>query len=306
MAQEEDALLKGWSVVRKTRTIKEGWKSLWLFLLPLGALTAAGPARMDKTFQTTPNPRISLTNLTGQVVVKGWERAQVHAVCTTSSPRVEVDTEPIPDNGPAEKIHFDTHVLDPLVTGKDQMADYSIEVPVGSSLEIRNRQGSVQIDNLQGDASVESVGAMISVREVAGHLAVRSVGGDIEIVRPSGRVEASSITGNIHIVWPTGSELRSNTTSGKIFYEGDFVSGGDYVLSSYSGDVNIFCPSSASFELNAKTVRGKLDSDCPITPKRHTPSLPFSGNSLLGTHNTGNATVELTSFSGSIRIRQQP
>ncbi len=285
---------------------KGNLKAFWLLCLPLGVLTTAGPARVEKTFDTTPHPRISVTNLMGPVVIRGWERAQVHAVCTTSSPHVEVDIEPLPGNGPAEKIHFDTHVLDPLASSKDQAADYSIDVPVGASMEIRNRQGSVQIENLQGEASVESVGGTISVRDVGGHLAVRSVGGDIEVIRPSGRVEASSITGNLHFVSPTGSQLRGTTTSGKIVYEGDFVSGGDYVLSSYSGDMDILCPPSASFELNAKTVRGKLDNALPITPKRHSPSPLSSGSSLLGTHNTGNATVELTSYSGAIRIRPQP
>jgi hypothetical protein len=31
-----------------------------------------------------------------------------------------------------------------------------------------------------------------------------------------------------------------------------------------------------------------------------------AANSLLGTRNTGNATVELTSFSGAIWVREQP
>ncbi len=307
MPVEEDAsLLNRRLFILDVRKAKRSWKSFWLLLLPLGALTAADPARMEKTFDTTAHPRISVANLTGPVVVRGWEKTQVHAICTTSSPHVEVDTEPLPGKGPAEKIHFDTHVLDPLAASKDLVADYSIEVPVGASLEIRNRQGSVQIDNLQGDASVESVGGTISAREVAGHLAVRSVGGDIEVVRPSGRVEASSITGNLHFVSPMGAKLHGSTTSGKIVYAGDFVSGSDYVLSSYSGDIEILCPPSASFELNAKTVRGKLDNALALIPKRHSPSPLSSGSSLLGTHNTGNATVELTSFSGTIRIRPQP
>lgn len=285
---------------------KRSWRSLLLLLVPLGVLLAAGPLRLEKIFDTTANPRISLTNLTGQVVVKGWDKPQVHVVCTTASPRVEVDAEALPHTGPAEKIHFATHVLDPLVTAKDEAADYTLEIPLGASLEIRNRQGSVQIERLRGEAWVESVGGTITVTDVAGHLAVRSVGGNIEIIRPAGRVEASSITGDLRFVAPTSSKLRGNTTSGKIVYEGDFVSGSDYVLSDYSGDMDVICPASASFELNAKTLRGKLDNQFPLTPKRHSPSPLASGYSLLGTHNTGNATVELTSFSGNIRIRPQP
>lgn len=307
MPEKHPVILNGRSALQNAPSLQMIWKSLWLLLLPAGMLVASDPARMEKTVNTTPNPRISLSNLTGQVVVKGWSRTQVHAVCTTSSPAVELDTSVFPAGlGQAEKIHFDTHVLDPLTTGKDQGADYSIDVPFGSSLEITNRQGGVMIENLQGEASVECVGSMISVKDVAGHLAVRSVGGDIEVVRPAGRVEASSITGNLRFVSPTSSRVRGITTSGKILYEGDLFSGGDYELSSYSGDIDIVCPPSASFELSAKTVRGKVENALELTPKRHSASALSSGNSLFGTHNTGNATVEVKSFSGTIHIRPQP
>jgi len=278
-------------------------KALGALLLPLAALLAADPARAEKTFKTTPNPRISLSNLSGQVTIRGWSRTQIHAVYTTASPRVEVDTTIVPEAEPVEKIHFDTHVLDPLTTGKDQDTDYTMEVPFGSTLEVANRQGGVTIENLQGEASVESVGSSVLVRDIAGHLAVRSVGGDIEVLRPAGRVEASSITGNLHFVSASGSQLRGITTSGKILYEGDLAPGGDYELSSYSGDIDMLCPASSSFELNAKTVRGRVDNALAITPRRHSPS---AGNGLFGTHNTGNANVEVKSFSGTIRIRPQP
>jgi len=287
--------------------LRVGWTSFWLLLLPAGMLAAPEGARVEKNVNTTPTPRISLSNLTGEIVVKGWSRTQVHAICTTSSPRVELDTTIFPEGpGPAERIHFDIHVLDPLATGKDQGADYMMEIPVGSSLQISSRQGSTVIENLQGEASVESVGGTILVRDVAGHLSVRSVGGDIEVVRPSGRVEASSITGNLHFVSATGSRVRGVTTSGKILYEGDLVSDGDYELSSYSGDIEMVCPVSASFELNAKTVRGKVDNTFQLTPRRHMPSPLTSSSSLLGMHNAGNATVEIKSFSGTIRVRPQP
>lgn len=300
---------KAISVVRrslKTNVFKRSWKRLWLAFVPAALLLAAAPSNLEKTFETTLMPRISLSNLTGQVVVKSWDRPQVHATCTASSPRVEIDAEAMPPHRPAEKIHFTTHVLDPLVTGKDESADYVLEVPVGAAVEIRNRRGSVRIEKLQGDTWVETVGGTISISDVAGHLAVRSVGGDIEIIRPSGRVEASSINGNLHFVAPMSSQLRGNTTSGKILYEGDFESGGDYILSTYSGDIDVFCPPTASFELNAKTVRGKLDNTFPLTPKPHSPTTYSPGNSLLGTLNRGNATVDLRSFSGAIRILRQP
>ncbi len=279
-----------------------------VFLLaPACALTAAEPGRLEKTIDTTDSPQVSLTNLRGQVSVRGWVRNQVHFLCVTVSPRVEVDTDVMPKTGRAERIVLATHVLDPMISGADETADCALEVPTGASLEIRNRQGTVQIEKLQGQhAWVESADGRITAMDVASHLTVRSLGGDIELMRPTGRTEAYTITGNIRLLDPESKNLRANSNSGKITYRGDFVPAGEYVLSTYSGEIEVLCPFSASFELSAKTVKGKLENTFSLTPKRHA-STPFaSSNSLLGTHNAGSATVELTSFSGRIRVRPQP
>ncbi len=292
---------------KKKRGVTPYVQGLVVYLLLLsGALLAADGTRSERTFEATPNPRITVTNMTGQILVRGWDKAQVHVVYSVVSPHVEVDTEVIPPNQPADKIHLITHLLDPLVSGKDQTADYSLDVPMGTNLEIWNPQGSVRIEKLQGDdASVESVGGAILVSDFTGHLFLRSVGGNIELIRPSGRVEAYSITGDLHFVSPTTSKLRATTTSGRIFFEGDFPDGGDYSLSAYSGDMDILCPPSASFELNAKTVRGKLVNEMPMTIRHRSATPVSSANSLFGTHLTGKATVNLKSFSGTIRIRQR-
>jgi DUF4097 and DUF4098 domain-containing protein YvlB len=280
-------------------------RSLALILVPATMLCAAGEGRQEKTLDTTREPRISLTNLKGVVLVRGWDKAQVHVVSTVASPRVEVDAECLPDTGPADKVHFTTHVLDPLGNGNDQVVDYTLDVPAGSSLEIRNPQGKIRVEGMQAEADIQSVGGDIVVADFSGHLSVRSVGGNIEVLRPSGHVEAYSITGNLHFVSPTTTKLRGSTTSGHILFEGDFMERGDYILSAYSGDLDIVCPPSASFELNEKTVRGKVINSLPIKRRRESASPMASSNSLLGTHNTGKATLELTSFSGTIRIRPQ-
>jgi hypothetical protein len=277
-----------------------------LLLVPLAALAAVNPAYLERTFETTSNPRISLSNLAGHVTVTGWEKSQVHIASKTTSPQVEVDIDQLPSSGRAEKIHVVTQPLSPHRTGQDQSADYTLEVPVGSNLEIRNPEGTVRVEKIHGQASVDSVGGTIVASEISGHLSVRSIGGDIEVLRPSGIVEANSVNGSLRFVSPTGPQLRATTTSGKVFYEGDFLSGSNYHLSDYNGDMEILTPSSASFELSAKTVRGKVvaDPELSVVPRKRALSPLYGGNSLLGTHNTGAASVELSSFSGVIRIRR--
>jgi hypothetical protein len=85
------------------------WGS-FLLLLPLSVPAAAGPGRLDKAFETTPNPEVALTNLRGKLVVRGWDKRVVQVECTTVSPRVEVDAKTLPRSGPAERVQLTAHV----------------------------------------------------------------------------------------------------------------------------------------------------------------------------------------------------
>ncbi len=278
-----------------------------LILLPAGFLVAASTARVEKTltYQTNLNPRITVYNLEGHILVRSWDKTQVRAVYSTNSPRVTIQADPAPTGGSTDRVRFTTQVQDPTLSGPDEATDYTLDVPADSSLEIRNRQGLVRIEKLSGDIWVESVGGSVFVADSAGHLAVRTIAGDIDIVRSSGRVEISSVTGSLHFVSPTSSKLHANTTSGKITYEGDFAPGGDYVFSEYSGDIEIMCPVASAFHLNAQSVKGKVFRDPEFSVFRARPKssgMPGNANSL---YVPGNAILELTTFSGNIRIVPQ-
>lgn len=293
---------------RNLASLKPAWQTgrlLAAILLSAAWMLAAGEGRTEKTFDSSREPRITLNNLKGHVLVRGWEKAEIHLVYTVASPRVEVDSEILPAGGPADKVRLDTHLLDSALAADDQVVDYVLDVPVGTSLEIRNPQGKILVQGMQADASLQSVGANISIRDYSGRLLVHSVAGDIEVIRPAGSVEAYTITGSLHFVSPSTSRLHGSTTSGNIVFEGDFMERGDYILSAYSGNVDIVCPSAASFELNAKTLKGKVINTMPMTHRHESASSLGTSNSLMGTHNTGRANLEVTSFSGSIHIRPQ-
>jgi DUF4097 and DUF4098 domain-containing protein YvlB len=275
-------------------------------LLASGLWAAEEPCRVEKSLDTTSNPRVSLTNLRGNVLVKGWDKSQVHALCTMASSNVEVDIEPTPPQGQAERVRFLAHTLDAQPNSKVETGDYSLDVPLNSILDIRVPQGSVRVERVQGDVHVSTVSAPVSVVDALGHLHVESVGGNIEIVRSSGRVEASSVNGDIRFTSPASSELRGNTSSGRIVYQGDFAPHGNYDLATYSGDVDVFCPATASFELTANS-KGKVYNDFRMTPhQRHAPSKSPYYTSFFGTYHEGKATLEVRSYNGAIHIRRQP
>lgn len=286
-------------------TVRRTLLPLLALFVPTALMWAAGEGQLEKTYDTTREPRVSVVNLRGNVLVRGWDKAQVHLVYTLASPRLEIDSDVRPETGAADSIHFETHLLDSSLPTSQQVADYTLDIPAGATLEIRNPQGKIIVEGMQADASVQSVSGDIVVRDYSGHLSIRSVAGDIDVIRSAGVVEADSITGNLHFVSPNTTRLRASTTSGRILYEGNIMGRGDYVLSAYSGDLDVICPASASYEVSAKTLKGKVINMMPMTHRRESASPRDARNSLLGTYNAGRATLELTSFSGNIRIRPQ-
>ena len=277
------------------------------FLLLASCLWAAEePGRVEKTLDTTASPRVSVSNVRGNVVVKGWDKSQVHALFTTTSSKIGVDIEPAPPKGQAERVRFQTETRNAPATANGESAVYSLDVPLNSTLDIRDTQGSVRVEKVQGDVRITSVSAPISVAETLGHLQVESVGGNLEIVRASGRVEASTVSGDIRFMSPNSADLRGFTTSGRIVYQGDFVPRGNYDLTTYSGEVDVFCPATASFELRANT-KGKVDNDFRMTSnQRPTPAPSPYFKSFSGTYHEGRATLEVRSYNGAIHIRRQP
>lgn len=285
---------------RRTRRVYP--HALPVLLLPAGALlVASGGSRSEKTFQAVPDARISIVNAAGgPVIVRGWDRPRVHAVCLTASSKVEVDCDQMPATGEVEKLHFVTHVLDSQAAPDERTTSYELDVPSGASVDVNNPQGSVTIERLSGDSWIESVSGKISVVDASGRVRARSLNGDIELVRPTGPIEATSVMGNLRFIASTTPTVRAQTTgSGNIIFDGEFVPGGDYLLASYQGNMNITCPPSDFFKLSARTVRGKVDDERHATRKGIS-RLDGAGNALS---RHAEAFVQVKSYSGRIHIQ---
>jgi DUF4097 and DUF4098 domain-containing protein YvlB len=294
-------------MLNRPKRVEFVWGGLAMLLFSWAESPALPPRRAEKTIVVDKNARIAIHNASGQVVVKGWDRQQVHLIWTSSTSGIHLDIDQLPASGAANRVRLSTEAENGLITNVQGPAELTVEVPASASLDIRNPEGSVLVKGLQGAVSVVTVGGTISVLEAAEHLSATSISGDIGIVRASGRVEATSISGNLRFIVPASLHIRGSTTSGAISYEGDLVPGADYDLSTYSGDIDILCPLSASFELRPKTVKGKVlpDRRLSFTTRHRSPSPLHAGTSLFGARTTGIATVEVRSFSGTIHIRGQ-
>jgi len=196
-----------------------------------------------------------------------------------------------------------------LLQGGDQQTgqvDYELLIPPDATLNLRSSTGPLSAERLQGDLTLEGTDAVVNVRDVNnGHVHVRTMRGPITLtdVR-NGHVEIASISGDVHLKSVTGPLVQANSGSGKIFYDGDFGSGGDYKFTTHTGDIEALAPPDVSADFSAHSVLGRVQNDFPLQP-RHSRFSVEAGRSFFGTVGKAASEVVLRSFSGKIRLKQR-
>ncbi|MBI3933931.1 MAG: hypothetical protein HY316_04510 [Acidobacteria bacterium] len=291
--------------VLNSRTMRKGnAETRWLTLcaaawLCFGAAVAAAETIQQK-FPTSANPSFLLHSHTGKISIEGWDEHAIEIQGDAASDLMEVIIM-----GGEQKVSVQVHPKRERFTPKEARLDFEIRVPRQASVRVESERGEIVVRNLEGGLAIEGVSNAVALSQMKGRITVRTVDGPIQIQSAQGNVNADSISGDLKFVQVNGSELIANTNSGTIRYEGDFGAGGTYVLNNYSSPIDIFASAKASFDLTARAVMGLIESSLSFRPTPlGNPFRRLSPNKFLqGRFNSGESTVRVTSYSGTIRVR---
>jgi DUF4097 and DUF4098 domain-containing protein YvlB len=267
-----------------------------------GFILAASPAhadRVEKHFPVQSKPKITVRNSNGRIQVKAWTKNEVLVAWTNASGKSVVETEQA-----GNRVEVSTRVNEGGVLTDDSKTDFEISVPVESELNVRTDSGNVTVDSVHGDMTFDTVGANLQLSDVNGYLVVKTIDGSLVCTRCAGKLEANSISGNVQMIQPTLDSVRVQTSSGNIFFDGSFLSRGIYIMKNFSGTIEVHFSSSDSFDVNANSLKGDVINQASFKPDTHGSPRPASkwGHGFIGTMNDGHAKVELSSFSGTIKI----
>jgi DUF4097 and DUF4098 domain-containing protein YvlB len=274
-----------------------------LLALSVGVSAHAQGRRFERHFTVQGRPVVTVQNATGRIQVRAWDRQEVMIVGQRGSTNVEVDTEQV-----GNRIEIATRVISDNPNPDALRADYDISVPAESELQVRSDSGNVTVDSVHGDMSFDTVAADLALQDVEGYLVVKSIGGSTICTRCSGRLDATSISGDFKLLQPTMDNVRVQTSSGNILFDGSFMNRGIYVLKNYSGTIEVRFSSTDSFDVRATSLYGNVINQAPVVPDRHSMPAPRSNSlakSLFGSMNDGRAKVELSSFNGTIKISKR-
>jgi hypothetical protein len=320
---------------------------------------------------------------TGDVVVRGWDRAEVRAriaeegalrLLTPSvspAPRVEVlvsnDREAEPRPGSCGS-NDTVEVMVPRGATVDvQSRNGHVEVADVSEARVRSLSGDVDVRRVSQSVEVSCLSGDVSVSDSSGTVRVMSTSGDVEArnvrnLSAADYFEAKSTSGDVSLEGVTHRRVSGSVVSGSVLYTGALARGGSYDFSTISGEVTMELPANSSFSLHANVVAsGDIDTDFPVraaagipdgsapaptgvptaphpgTPPNRpgvptpmpspnpvivvVPEPPGTGKPgkvsrvkahreptqarLDGTVGTGDAVVNLSSFSGSLHLRKR-
>jgi DUF4097 and DUF4098 domain-containing protein YvlB len=264
------------------------------------AAVAFAEKKKEYSFTVGRNANVSVDTQYGAISVRPGNSNQVVVTATLMSDKVEVDQQ---QNG--NRIQIASHLL----AGSSQetgQVDYEVLIPSDATLSLHSSTGPLSAEHLQGDLTLEGPDAMVNVRNVEnGHVHVRTMRGPITLtdVR-NAHVEIESIGGDVHLKSVTGPLVQATSSSGKIFYDGDFGSEGDYKFATHTGDIEALVPPDVSADFKAHSVLGRVQHDFPLKAQ-HSRFSDDAGRSFFGTAGKASSEVVLRSFSGRIRLKQR-
>ena len=265
------------------------------------ATLSATDAKKEFKYTVGPKPAVSIYNQYGPVSVKPADGSQVIVTAILHSDKVEVDTA---QNG--NRVDLRSHLLSGA-TPENSQVDYEVLVPPDASVTIHSTTGLIHVEQLVADVNVEGDTAQVDVREINNaHVHIKTLNGPVTLTNIRyGHVEISSVGGDITMHSVSGPLVEVSSTSGRIRYDGDFGIGGEYKLTSHTGDIDATIPADASVDVTARSVKGDVQNDFPFHAKTHNSFVPVPGRSLVGTAGKAASSVLLRTFSGKIRLKKR-
>ena len=271
-------------------------------VLGSGTTAVAATQRTEKHFAVNGRPMVVIQNVAnGRIEVKSTKTQEVTVVAIRNSDKISFDMEQAGD-----RIDVTANTLDAAAQPFEQETSLQLTVPEETELQLKTENGLIYVEQVTGDMTLESVAGDVHLKEVSGYIIIKTTAGSLVCTQCAGKVDFKSVSGGAQFLQPALNRVEASTYFGNILFDGDFIRTGLYSMKSSKGLVEVRFSGNDSFDLKAQTTMGTVDNqaaayfkpDSHGTIRRHLQSF----RSLFGTVGAGLAKVELSTYSGTIRI----
>ncbi len=271
-------------------------------VLGSGATAMAASQRIEKHFAVNGRPVVVIQNVAnGRIEVKSSKSQEVAVIASQNSNKINFEMEQAGD-----RIDVTANIVDTSAPPLDLETSLQLTVPEETELQLKTENGLIYVEQVMGDMTLESVAGDVHLKEVSGYIIVKTTGGSLVCTQCAGKLDFKSVSGGAQILQPALNAVNANTSFGNILFDGDFIRTGLYSMKSGKGLVEVRFSGSDSFDLKAQTATGTVDNQAAAFLKpdshsiRHFASKFTKG--VIGTFGAGLAKVELSTYSGTIRI----
>ena len=291
--------------------------------------TGGSDAFAEKSIAVDARVNISLCVSEGNLKVTGWERSEIRAfVGNGSKVNFKVQQKSRQNNNPVWVMVTGFDPNDAKDASPEECLsgeEIELDVPRGATVNVKARTAEIKIEavrkvdvkNIGGDISLDNIEQGIKAATYEGDVIIENSGGAMTLEAANGNILAfdvapseigdifktKTISGAIVLERIEHRQLEIGSNSGSIKYIGEFQNGGQYTFSTTNGIISLAIPEKSSCKINASYGFGKFDSHLKLD------NLVRNNNSKLQSLSAsmggGDATVNLATYSGAIRIRKQ-
>jgi len=284
----------------------------------LGFLAGVAPVlaqeRIDETRPLEPDARVYVQNVSGSVMVKAWDRKEIHITGYLGEGTKRLDIE-------GDRERLEVEVIIPKFARHVEGSELEIRLPATCRIDVATVSADIDVDGLEGRINLESVSGDIraigkpdetQVESVSGDIdldiesrdvRVQVVSGDITLEGTCEEVAAQTVSGDIDIRAKGIVRLDANGVSGDLVFEGSLAEDGYYGFECHSGTVVLALTGSIDADFEIESFNGRIDSDFGPEQRRRHKHAP--GVELRFTEGSGGAEVRIETFSGDVELRQQ-
>ncbi|KFN50943.1 hypothetical protein P873_04890 [Arenimonas composti TR7-09 = DSM 18010] len=287
-------------------------------LLAAAAAPAFAATPIDETRPLAADGRVSIENLKGRIVVRAWDRPEVHIGGTLGD-----GVEKLAIGGSASSLSIEVEYpqsgwfFGRRDGGEPSMLE--LRVPAGASVSIDAVSADVDVSGMRGALlEVDAVSGDITLRDIAPReLRIDSVSGDVDARGDTrdlkidtvsgdvtvsgnvrGRVAIDVVSGDVEVDAGTLDRLSFGSVSGDAELRLSLAPGGLVRADAVSGNITLSLPATTSARLAMETFSGRLTSPVGQVVKEE-----FGpGSHLNASLGDGDGDIRLESFSGNVRV----
>lgn len=300
-----------------------------LVLCSLGTLLSGVERVETKVWEVGDIPIVKLDTYRGDILVEQSESGRVELIMKASAPdekatdwleNIEVKSTPFGAGRVISIVNTRTGVEFGVGEMPMRSVELTLRVPQVSNLDIRARQGSIEIGHgFEGQMRARIENGNVFVGRTKGSVVVQTEVGDISVARATGNLTATSKSGNLFIGTVLGwAQLPSDSgdievtntwggvdvvaAAGAVKIGVDATLLRDSRVEARAGGIVLGLNPESVVEIDARAIRGEVDSEISF----ETTAFNRSDRELRGSLNGGGALIALVSSGGDVDINSVP